>query len=265
MLQRKAHDAPSAPAAVAEEVPEDLNELCLRLLCVDPSMRPTGREVLSCLSTAGSSREVETLELPVHAAPCGDDAVLVGRQRHRAALSTAFETVRAGRPVLMLLSGRSGSGKSTLLNAFLNELSATRQAVVLSGRCHERDSVPYRALDSVVDELSRHLKELPTERTAPSVAARRGTVDPDVPRPARRAGDRGVYRKRGNRRSDGTPPPRHRRAAQLLAAIAHTTPLVIAIDDLHWGDVENALLIEELLRPPRAGVADDRLVSNGRW
>ncbi len=40
----------------------------------------------------------------------------------------------------------------------------------------------------------------------------------------------------------------------LLAAIARTAPLVVAIDDLHWGDAENAPLIEDLMRAPRAPV-----------
>ena len=52
-------------------------------------------------------------------------------------------------------------GKSALAHAFLNRLKReTENAILLQGRCYERESVPYKALDGVVDSLSKHLASL---------------------------------------------------------------------------------------------------------
>jgi hypothetical protein len=61
------------------------------------------------------------------------------------------------------VSGPSGIGKSTLVRRFLGQIVASHDVVVLSGRCYENESVPYRALDGVVDGLSRRLASLPAD------------------------------------------------------------------------------------------------------
>ena len=58
-------------------------------------------------------------------------------------------------------TGLSGSGKSALVQHFLDNLSDGNEAVVLAGRCYEQESVPYKALDSLIDSLSRFLSNLP--------------------------------------------------------------------------------------------------------
>lgn len=49
--------------------------------------------------------------------------------------------------------------KSLLVQTFLDEVVQQR-ALVLSGKCYEREPVPYKALDSLVDSLSRYLGSL---------------------------------------------------------------------------------------------------------
>src|SRR5678816_21101 len=76
--------------------------------------------------------------------------------RHLEALRAAFARVRRGHSACALVRGRSGMGKSLLLERFVDEVG-DQGATVLTGRCYERESVPYKALDAMVDALCAHL------------------------------------------------------------------------------------------------------------
>jgi len=58
-----------------------------------------------------------------------------------------------------LVQGLSGIGKTSLVEAFLGSLPYSDEAaapLVLRGRCHGRETLPFKAFDSVVDDLSHH-------------------------------------------------------------------------------------------------------------
>src|SRR5262249_21772748 len=139
------------------QVPADLNTLCTELLRRDPEARPGSSEVLRVLGSGSAAGEGPRApaEPPRRVVP------LVGRQRHLEILGAGFETVRQGRPVVICLRGRSGAGKPALARCFLDDLAGRDPAIVLTGRCYEQESVPFKALDGLVDELSRYLRRVP--------------------------------------------------------------------------------------------------------
>jgi serine/threonine protein kinase len=243
ILRNKMTVMPSPPNVLLDGVPEDLSRLCMELLAQKPENRPSEQEILARLFTSPVSR----LATPAIGAP----NPLVGRVPHLELLNSAFATVEGGKPLMVAVSGRSGSGKSTLLQSFLEDLANATEAVILTGRCYERESVPYKALDSLIDALSRYLKQLPKELAREllpddiSLLARLFPVLQGVGVVAKspRLGFESPDRFELRRRASGV-------LRELLSRIARRRPLVLAIDDLQWGDLDSATLLLDLLRPP---------------
>jgi eukaryotic-like serine/threonine-protein kinase len=144
-------------------------------------------------------------------------------------------------------------GKSALVRRFTDLITHGEGAVVLAGRCYERETVPYKAVDGVIDSLSRYLSRLPKSEAAavlPAHAALLAQVFPvlsrieavaDAPRPAEATIDPQELRRRlfaGIR--------------ELLGRLAQRRPLVLVIDDLQWADADSITLLSELTRPPHA-------------
>jgi len=235
---------PIAPSECVRDVPPELDALCCALLSRDARERPTGAEILRRLGAKSS---------PVLPAAASSEVriALVGRERHLRALRDAFEATRRGHSITVRIPGASGLGKSTLVHHFVDELEENVEAEVLRGRAYERESVPYKAVDAVIDALSRYMQRLSDQGTSivmPSdvwALARLFPVLRGVPGIALLAEEPIV-----------DPQSLRQRAfvalRDLLAQIARRHPLVIFIDDVQWGDSDSAALLLELMRPPYA-------------
>jgi serine/threonine protein kinase len=244
VLNDKLHHDPVPPAAVTADVPADLDALCRDLLRRDPAQRPSGAAILQRLG-----RTPTEPGLPLPPTPSGPDAPFVGRDEPLAVLRDAFATCREGRTMTVYVHGPSGIGKTTLVRQFLEDLARRKQAVVLAGRCYERESVPYKALDGIVDSLTRYLLSLPRAKAdafmprdalmlsrlfpvmlrveSVAEAPHRDREIPDLPEVRRRA---------------------FAALADLLARLADRRPLVLYIDDLQWSDADSLAFLEDLLR-----------------
>ena len=242
MLRKQTRD-PIQPRELNPNVPRDLNELCLRLLHRDPDKRPSGQEILRSL---GVRRLAST--------PPASESSFIGRERQVAELHDAFRATREGKTVAVYVHGNSGMGKSTLVRIFLDQLKTrTRQAIVLQGRCYQRESVPYKALDGVVDSLSKHLASLrraKAEGLMPRNRAALARVFPvmlqvDAVFDARSAQPETIDLFTLRRQAFGA-------LRELLTNLGKQKPLVIHIDDLQWADTDSTFLLEDLLRPPDA-------------
>ncbi|HEY5921169.1 MAG TPA: protein kinase [Kofleriaceae bacterium] len=245
VLYQKTKVRPTSPELIDDATPADLSALCLALMAAAPTERPTAQAVLQRLGAVRLPLPAPSMEAVV-APP------FLGRKRELVVLDDAFAQVRGGTATTVFMHGASGMGKSALLHRFLDRVRDD-DAIVLAGRCYERESVPYKGFDSVVDALSAHLLKLDDDACRKLVprdvvalsrlfpVLRRVeaieeacVLDFEVPDP-----------QESRRRAIGA-------LRELLRRVATTQKLVLCIDDLQWGDADTALLLADILRPPDA-------------
>jgi hypothetical protein len=247
VLTRKQAELPRPPRELNPDVPPELERLCLGLLTVDPARRATGNDVIAATgATPTPSPRVTAPGRAVVAPP------FVGRVHELGMLEDAFVATRNERSVSVLVKGESGVGKSALVRKFGDDVTA-RGAVVLAGRCYERENVPYKALDGVVDSLTSymmHLRRGEATELLPAQTMLLATAFPVLLRVEAVA--------RAPKPSVEVRDPLQLRARvfaavrELMGRLADRRPLVLVIDDLQWADADSLALLAEIMRPPGA-------------
>jgi hypothetical protein len=239
---KQRRDAPPLPDDPS--IPADLADLCARLLARDPIARPDPLHIARAF--AACTEEV--------IGPTASADRLIGRESQLAELSAALAEFRRARsPVIRFVKGRSGEGKTSLTEHFLAPLRKEGSLVVMSGRCYDRESVPFKALDTLVDALTSHLRCLSDAEAAlllPDDIDLLAEVFPVLRRCE-------VITKAPRRRLDALDQQQVRQRSfaalrLLLARLGERTPLIWFIDDLQWGDADSAGALFEVLRPPAA-------------
>src|SRR5262249_20745815 len=178
----------------------------------------------------------------------------VGRSQELETLGQAFAESRSPSSVVVLVEGESGVGKSALVRRFADGLAQrTPGLLIFAGRCYERESVPYKAFDSIVDGLSRHLIRidpalaghlLPDDATLLArvfPVLRRVPAMRQVMEPQRHLPDPQELRGRA-----------FAALRRLLRGIAGRWPVLLVIDDLQWADADSLALLADVMHPPQA-------------
>jgi tetratricopeptide (TPR) repeat protein len=248
VMIRKQSERPVTPELAATgrgpTPPRDLAALAMSLLDPRSSSRPAATAILESLGSAPSAIALGNARI----AP----PQVVGRTLELEVLDAALvEARRAGTAVLV--RGKSGIGKSTLVRAFLERHGDAVFAV--SGRCFEREAVPFKMLDGVVDALTGAILTLPPVEVARIVPPEIGSLVrmfpvlrrveqlselvgvgsvPVDPQELRRRGFRGL--------------------ATLIGRLAQTRPVVLFVDDAHWGDADSAAFLAQLVHEPQKNV-----------
>ncbi|MGC4092890.1 MAG: AAA family ATPase [Polyangiaceae bacterium] len=243
ILAAKQRDTAPGVNELCPDAPLDLAELCDGLLARQAERRADlsawrrefGQVALPTVPRASSIRAL---------GPKREQ--LLGRESELERLRAAFKEAERGRAGVLFVSGRSGMGKSALVRCFLDELASRGDAVVLAGRCYERESVPFKAFDSVVDELSRYLRRLSREDAGdlmPRDVFALARLFPVLERveavaqaPKREISDLQELQQRA-----------FAALGELFGRIRDRHPLLLYVDDLQWTDRDSTALMDCLL------------------
>jgi len=244
ILYRKQREDAVPVRQLVPQVAPELAELCEALLARAPDKRPDSCAILKALGAPPA---------PAWGLNQGREEAtpLFGRSGPMATLRSAFSDVVAGTRVAVLVSGEPGIGKTELCRQFLEALVAEQVGTVVASRCHEREFLPFKALDGVIDQLARQLGQLvPEERAAlvPSIAPLLRHLFPALEQIPEATMADGVEipsdpHELRSRVLDGL--------RELLAVITGASPLVIFVDDLQWADADSLAMFSALLADSR--------------
>jgi eukaryotic-like serine/threonine-protein kinase len=250
ILTTKQKYDPPAPNTLLSGVPEDLNDLCMGLLDRQPARRPTVTEILGTLHSRrpvlGVARTTET-----------SFARYRFRDEQLTQLDQAFKTARWGKGVVCLVRGAPGTGKTSVVREFVKRIKQREQIHALKGRCYQWETVPYKALDGVMDNLTRVLRRLDhreVEQYSVDELSCLAHLFPVLRR---------VDALRLDSPADPSPanPRRIRRHAfrgffHLIRSLAESSPVILTIDDVQWGDVDSAGVLADLFQ----AIKNDRVM-----
>ena len=165
---------------------------------------------------------------------------LVGRVAERKALAGLLDALGAGQGALVAIEGEPGIGKSRLL-AHLADAATEQACVVLRARASEFEAdLPFALWTEALDDHLADLGERRRSRLGVADTAALSAAFPalgglgDAPAPADR------HRT-------------HRALRDLLGRLADTRPLVLCLDDVHWGDRASVDALAALVRRPADG------------
>lgn len=254
LLKKQAEDPPN-PIQLNPYADPWMSEFCMQLVQRDETRRPKGEEILRQLGVVHCRSALsQTNRYPVIGDPVPK---ILGRDAELQILENAFREVSHGHPTVAMVQGTSGIGKTSLVESFLEHqlpnFQLTKGPWVLRGRCHEREALPFKAFDSVVDSLTDHLMKLSEDDLTyvlPDGIQYLSEIFPVLRRLKQIARERYVVPPL----CEATELRNHAFAAfgDLLARVTRIHPLVVFIDDLQWADLDSFALLRSFMCPPNA-------------
>lgn len=243
MLEKQTVRAPRA-SQLARGVPNDLDQLCADLLEREPRDRPTGPELLRRLGLRSDSGRMAGVTI-------SREALFAGREDELGLLEQALAPLRKKRASVAVVRAPSGMGKTSLVARFFERVRAGyADTLLLRGRCLDREDIPYKAIDHLIDALSEWLIRLPSkevEELLPEDACLLPTLFPVLDRvPA--------IANAPLTRQLADPQVRRTHAFEalriMMQRLGDSRTVVLFLDDMQWVDRDTTTLLADLMRAP---------------
>jgi serine/threonine protein kinase len=245
VMYERLHQPPPRLARHIRNIPPALDALCARMMSREANARPTIQEIRAVLGVvrdpkhgASSSSQSSAPRLST-----GDLLSFVGRDRELQQLERWIDDALDGNLRFILIEGDHGIGKSALARQALR-IARQRGMLAFKGRCHEREHLPFVAIDRAVDALVLTLSRWPSARLDPARAAIAALV-PIFPAIAMLLGDSAPHAPTDSRR-DATPSA-IQAFCDLLNACQLEAPLLFSLEDLQWTDLHSVDLLTAVL------------------
>ena len=250
VISQHINTPPIVPSWHNSAVMPALEALVIDLLAKVPEDRPASAAVVRERLDAVLSARPIAEPVPLQPLPQGRPGGVatpawirfVGRDEELAALKTHIDGVLGGRGAMVMIVGEPGIGKTRLAEE-AGVYARLRGAQLLLGRCYESEaSLPYipfvQAIRAYVNE--RDPDELRAElgNGAADVAKLVSEIRqrlPDLPMPTQLETEQERYQL-------------FESVTTFLVNASRNTPIVLVLDDLHWGDKPSLLLLQHLAR-----------------
>jgi eukaryotic-like serine/threonine-protein kinase len=242
------------------DCPRPLEAIIMRLLSKNPDERPNNAEdvrvALEAIDLVPSTGSPTPAEGDANVLDSLAGGVFVGRQREMGELKAALEDVLSGRGRMVMLVGEPGIGKTRTAQE-LATFAGLRGCQVVWGRCHEsRGAPPYWPWIHVIRSYVK-------EREPEKLSSEMGSGAADIAEIVSDVKERLPGLEPATQIND----PEQARfrlfdsIASFLKSASISKPLVIILDNLHWGDKPSLLLLE-FLAPE---LANSRLMIIGTY
>ncbi|MEP7123925.1 MAG: serine/threonine-protein kinase [Byssovorax sp.] len=238
---------PRPPTELVGTIPGPLERLILGLLEPDPRRRPSADEVIAVLREQGDEPDTRVYWSSRRAEIEQD---FIGRDGEIATLRASFAAAGEGHFVAVEVVGPSGMGKTALVRHFLAELQrpGSDAPLVFEARCHPHESIPYKAFDAVVDDLTRYWVGLDAKAAAalcPDEGMEALTLlFPELRRVPLLDAKASSLVRRGDPRALRQLGFQALRA--VLAKLRALHPVVLWVDDVQWADADSVALVESV-------------------
>jgi eukaryotic-like serine/threonine-protein kinase len=252
------HAAPEPPSRLVADIPPDLEVLVLRLLAKDPqdrfghasALRSSLESIAGRLSRSHRAPISSSQPITLFRSP------MVGRDSELSVVLPLVERAQnSARGAFILVSGESGIGKTFFTTEVAQRASLIGMQVV-TGECvplaQSTDAVadagttPLHALRGFFEMLREHCNERGPTEVVRLFGDRLPLLSHYVPLLARLVSPRAPHHPPPQLPASATRERIVSAVVDIIVSYAETRPLLLALDDLQWGDDLTLAVLERL-------------------